>query len=155
LKKRTKKLFDFGVRDPASLHTKDQKSFASFLQKRRPSFPFARVRRIRRAACALRLHDTGKDRRMPNAESFIQKDMEQQDTGNHKAPGAPDKGGADKFGGTRAGASHVEHGHGTVTTIEKATDVDRVAGLEENLDESLSVNGPAERAPERDERGRM
>jgi len=33
--------------------------------------------------------------------------------------------------------------------------VDRVAGLEENLEESLSVNGPKERAPERDERGRL
>ena len=28
---------------------------------------------------------------MPNAESAIQKEMEQQDTGNHKAPGAPDE----------------------------------------------------------------
>jgi hypothetical protein len=92
---------------------------------------------------------------MPNAETAIQKDMEQQDTGNHKAPDAPDKGGADKFGGTRTGAGNVERASKTVTNIEKATDVNRVAGLEENLDESLSVNGPAERAPERDERGRI
>ena len=89
---------------------------------------------------------------MPNAESQIQKDMEQQDTGNHKAPGAPDEKGADRFGGTRIGAENVEK-TAKPTTIEKATDVDRVAGLDENLDESLSVNGPAEAAPERDERG--
>jgi hypothetical protein len=89
---------------------------------------------------------------MPNAESAIQKEMEQQDTGNHKAPGAPDEKGADRFGGTRTGAENVEK-TAPVTSIEKATDVDRVAGLEENLDESLSVNGPAEVAPERDERG--
>jgi len=92
---------------------------------------------------------------MPNAETEIQKDMEQQDTGNHKAPGAPDAKGADRFGGTRTGAENVEQGSKKVTNIEKATDVDRVAGLEENLNESLSVNGPAERAPERDEHGRM
>jgi hypothetical protein len=36
--KRTKKLLDFGVREPASLQANEQKSFASFLQKRRPSF---------------------------------------------------------------------------------------------------------------------
>jgi hypothetical protein len=92
---------------------------------------------------------------MPNAETAIQKEMEQQDTGNHKAPGAPDHKGADRFGGTRTGAENVEQGSQKVTNIEKATDVDRVAGLEERLDESLSVNGPAERAPERDERGRL
>jgi hypothetical protein len=82
---------------------------------------------------------------MPNAETAISREMEQQDTGNHKAANAPDKQGADKFGGTRAGAENVE----------KATDVDRVAGLDERLEESLSVNGPKERAPERDERGRI
>jgi acyl-homoserine-lactone acylase len=38
LKKRTKKLLDFGVRDPASVNAKGQKFFASFFQKRRPSF---------------------------------------------------------------------------------------------------------------------
>jgi hypothetical protein len=36
LKKRTKKLLYFGVLSPASVHTNEQKSFASFLQKRRP-----------------------------------------------------------------------------------------------------------------------
>jgi hypothetical protein len=36
LKKRTKKLLPFGIRGLAGLHTKVQKSFASFLQKRRP-----------------------------------------------------------------------------------------------------------------------
>jgi hypothetical protein len=91
---------------------------------------------------------------MPNAETAIQNEMAQQDTGNHKAPGAPDDEGADKFGGTRKGAENVEQ-PGKVTNIEKATDVDRVVGLDETLDESLSVNGPAERAPERDEHGRM
>lgn len=92
---------------------------------------------------------------MPNAETTIQNEMEQQDTGNHKVPGSPDEKGADKFGGTRTGAENVEQTDSKVTNIEKATDVDRVAGLDESLDESLSVNGPAERAPERDEHGRL
>ena len=91
---------------------------------------------------------------MPNAETAIQKEMEQQDTGNHKTPGAVDDKGADRFGGTRTGAENVE-GAAPMTDIEKATDVDRVTGLDENLDESLSVNGPREIAPERDERGRI
>ena len=42
-----------------------------------------------------------------------------------------------------------------ITNIEKGTDVDRVASLEENLDESRRGTGPTERAPERDERGRL
>jgi hypothetical protein len=34
LKKRTKKLLNFGVSGPASVHAQEQKSFGSFLQKR-------------------------------------------------------------------------------------------------------------------------
>jgi hypothetical protein len=37
LKKRTKKLLFVGVPDPASVRANEQKSFASLLQKRRPS----------------------------------------------------------------------------------------------------------------------
>jgi hypothetical protein len=36
LKKRTKKLLHLGMRRPADVRIKEQKSFASFLQKRRP-----------------------------------------------------------------------------------------------------------------------
>jgi hypothetical protein len=50
LKKRTKKLLDFGVRDPAGVPTKDQKSFASFLQKRRVFLPL----RLFRGLCRTR-----------------------------------------------------------------------------------------------------
>jgi hypothetical protein len=89
---------------------------------------------------------------MPNAETTIQHDMEQQDTGNHNAPGEQ---GADSFGGTRAGARNVEPEAAPVTNIEKATDVDRVVGLDETLDDAPSINGPAARAPERDEHGRL
>jgi hypothetical protein len=76
----------------------------------------------------------------------------EQNTGNHNKPGAPDQGGADRFGGTRSGSANVEQ---PVTNIEKGTDVDRLADLEDQLDDSISVNGPTERIAERDEHGRM
>jgi hypothetical protein len=38
LKKRTKQLLDFGADSPARVRAKNQKAFASFLQKRRPFF---------------------------------------------------------------------------------------------------------------------
>ncbi len=40
-------------------------------------------------------------------ETIVHTD-DQQDTGNHKKPGSPDAGGADRFGGTRAGAENLE-----------------------------------------------
>lgn len=72
---------------------------------------------------------------------------EQQDTGNH------DNDGADRFGGTRAGADNVEP-----TTIDKGTDVDKVAPLEQQrraADDARSAEGPTLRQAERDERGRI
>ena len=48
----------------------------------------------------------------PHTEETIEHTEGQQNTGNHKTPGAPDQGGADKFGGTRSGAENVEHGPG-------------------------------------------
>ena len=43
-----------------------------------------------------------------HTEQSIKHTDDDQDTGNHKKPGAPDAGGADKFGGTRAGARNLE-----------------------------------------------
>ena len=59
--------------------------------------------------------------RQPHTEQTIEHTDGQQNTGNHKKPGAPDQGGADRFGGTRKGAENVEHGpegagHQTPTT---------------------------------------
>jgi hypothetical protein len=79
----------------------------------------------------------------------------EQHTGNHKAPDAPDKGGADKFGGTRSGADNVEAPDAAPTNIEKSTDVDRVAGLEEGREDARNPRGPTLRTAERDEHGRM
>ena len=44
----------------------------------------------------------------PHTEETIEHTDGQQDTGNHKKPGAPDAHGADRFGGTRTGAENVE-----------------------------------------------
>ena len=46
--------------------------------------------------------------KQPHAEAGIEHTDDQQDTGNHKKPGTKEAGGADHFGGTRAGAENVE-----------------------------------------------
>lgn len=43
-----------------------------------------------------------------HTEQTIRHQDGQQDTGNHHRAGAPDQKGADRFGGTRAGAENVE-----------------------------------------------
>jgi len=45
-----------------------------------------------------------------HTEGNIKHTDDEQNTGNHKVPGAKDAGGADKVGGTRAGAENVESG---------------------------------------------
>ena len=46
--------------------------------------------------------------KQPHTEQSVQHTENQQNTGNHKKPGAPDEHGADRFGGTRTGAENVE-----------------------------------------------
>ena len=48
--------------------------------------------------------------KQPHTEETIKHTDDEQDTGNHKKPGAEDSGGADKFGGTRSGAETLEPG---------------------------------------------
>ena len=43
-----------------------------------------------------------------HSEETIDHTDGEQNTGNHKKPGAPDAGGADRVGGTRAGSENVE-----------------------------------------------
>jgi hypothetical protein len=50
--------------------------------------------------------------KQPHTEETVEHTDGQQDTGNHKKPGAPDAKGADRFGGTRAGAENVERRKG-------------------------------------------
>ncbi len=97
--------------------------------------------------------------KQPHTEQTIEHTDDQQNTGNHKVPGAADAGGADRLGGTRAGAENVE-GAGTnrdsrEESIETGTDVDRVSGLDEVDTSTKQVDNSRERHPERDEHGRM
>jgi hypothetical protein len=46
--------------------------------------------------------------KQPHTEQTVQHTENQQNTGNHKKPDAPDAHGADRFGGTRAGKENVE-----------------------------------------------
>ncbi len=48
--------------------------------------------------------------KQPHTETSIKHTDDEQDTGNHKIEGAEDAKGADRFGGTRAGAETLEHG---------------------------------------------
>ena len=48
--------------------------------------------------------------KQPHTETSIKHTDDEQDTGNHKVEGAEDAKGADRFGGTRAGAETLEHG---------------------------------------------
>ena len=50
--------------------------------------------------------------KQPHSEETIEHTDDEQNTGNHKKPGAPDAGGADKLGGTRVGAENVEPSKG-------------------------------------------
>jgi hypothetical protein len=46
--------------------------------------------------------------KQPHTEPNIDHTDDQQNTGNHKKPGTKETGGADRLGGTRAGAENVE-----------------------------------------------
>ena len=50
--------------------------------------------------------------KQPHTEQSIKQTEDQQNTGNHKKPGTPDEKGAERFGGTRAGAENVENKSG-------------------------------------------
>ncbi|WP_199231538.1 hypothetical protein [Azospirillum sp. TSO35-2] len=52
---------------------------------------------------------TGPQNKQPHTEQTVRHTEGEQNTGNHKTPDAPDAKGADRFGGTRAGAENVEH----------------------------------------------
>ena len=95
--------------------------------------------------------------KQPHTEQTIDHTDDQQNTGNHKVPGAKDAGGADKRGGTRSGAENVEKDNrdGKEESVESGPDIDRVSGLDEVNASTKTVNGSNERHPERDEHGRL
>ncbi len=95
--------------------------------------------------------------KQPHTEQTVKHTDDQQNTGNHKQPGAPDAGGADRVGGTRAGATNVEprSRDSREESVETGTDIDRVSGLDEVNTSTKHVSDAHERHPERDEHGRM
>ena len=97
--------------------------------------------------------------KQPHTEQSIEHTDDQQNTGNHKVPGAKDAGGADRLGGTRIGAENVEPGatnrDSREESVETGTDIDRVSGLDETNASTKTVDGSRERHPERDEHGRL
>ena len=97
-----------------------------------------------------------------HTETNIKHTEGQQNTGNHKKPGSPSAGGADRHGGTRHGAENLESvdRDSKAESVETATDVSKVSGLDEVNASEKQVTptkeaGLTERAPERDERGRL
>ncbi len=60
--------------------------------------------------------------KQPHTEQTIDHTDNQQNTGNHKKPGAPDAKGADRLGGTRVGAENVEPTqHKTGTKVDEGS----------------------------------
>ena len=98
--------------------------------------------------------------KQPHTEQSIHHTDDQQNTGNHKEPGAKDAGGSDRFGGTRKGAENVEQEtppdrDTRNESVEVGTDVDKVSGLDEVNVSTKKAGNPHERHPERDENGRL
>jgi hypothetical protein len=46
--------------------------------------------------------------KQPHTEDTLKHSEDQQNTGNHKKPEAPESGAADRIGGTRVGAENIE-----------------------------------------------
>lgn len=102
----------------------------------------------------------------PRTEANVEHTNGQQDTGNHGKPGTERAGGADRLGGTRAGAENVERvspdeAESVETSVEMSgedrTEVRGASGLGEvNASEkTLGDTGSVESAPEHEEGGRL
>ena len=89
--------------------------------------------------------------KQPHTEQAIDHTDDQQNTGNHLKDA--DKG-ADTFGGTRAGAQNVEPATDKDNSVESGTDIDKVPSLD-GTDPGSKASTSRERAPERDEHGRL
>ena len=90
--------------------------------------------------------------KQPHTEQAVDHTDDQQNTGNHPKPGVP---GADRLGGTRAGADNVEgSARDKESSVERGTDIDRMPSLD-GKDPGTKTDVSRERAPERDEFGRL
>ena len=95
--------------------------------------------------------------KQPHTEQTIKHTDDEQNTGNHKQPGAKDAAGADLRGGTRAGAENVEptNRDSKEESVEAGTDIDKVSGLDQSNASTKPMTDGHERHPERDEHGRL
>nr|WP_321984388.1 hypothetical protein [uncultured Lichenicoccus sp.] len=91
--------------------------------------------------------------KQPHTEDAVEHSDGEQDTGNHKKQDAADAKGADRFGGTRAGSGNVE-GAPARDNLQSGPDVERARSIDQGADNDVTGDDHAERAPERDERGR-
>ena len=93
--------------------------------------------------------------KQPHTEETVAHTKGEQNTGNHKKPGAPDAKGADRLGGSRAGDQNVEKASGETESTQSGPDVERLRPLDDGPSNDVTGSSHAERAPERDERGRL
>ena len=95
--------------------------------------------------------------KQPHSEDGIEHTDDEQNTGNHKVPNAAEAGGADRFGGTRAGSQNVEADAAQPGSTAEPSDPQKRQPVEDALgDDTTGKEGPhAERSPERDEFGRL
>ena len=94
--------------------------------------------------------------KQPHTEQTVDHTNDQQNTGNHYKPNTGEAGGADRLGGTRAGAENVETDRDSrEESVETGTDIDKVSGLDEVNTSTKHIDNHRERHPERDEHGRL
>jgi hypothetical protein len=84
----------------------------------------------------------------PDTQPSIDHNEAQQNTGNH-----PRRASEKTPGGT--GAAAETNRDSREESVETATDIDKVTGLDEVNTTTKRVDDPRERHPERDEHGRM
>ncbi len=92
-----------------------------------------------------------------HSEDAVDHTEDQQNTGNHKIPDAADAGGADRFGGSRAGSQNVEAVPAETDQIATHAGKEQLAPVENALGDDVTdkVGPHAERSPEQDEFGRL
>ncbi len=90
-----------------------------------------------------------------NTEGAVDHTNSEQNTGNHKRPGAPEAKGADRFGGTRTGAQNVEAPADLTESAQSGPDIERLKSLDDGPNRDVTGQAHEGRSAERDEHGRL
>ena len=95
--------------------------------------------------------------KQPHSEDAIEHTDGEQDTGNHKSPDAAEAGGADRFGGTRAGSQNVEPAPAEPEQGGSGSATEQLHQVEDVLGDAVGGKaGPhTERPPASDEFGTL